>query len=103
MQLTFGLRRWMTDFIDCIIASWGLSVDCPWSNFSAVSTVLWTKSAPEDTAGRYRVVRILGAALGSLLGGFIPLYYGFPAVFTVSAVISGISLFFFSFQAHQQW
>lgn len=26
MQLTFGLRWWMTDFIDCIIASWGLSV-----------------------------------------------------------------------------
>lgn len=74
-----------------------------WSNFSAVSTVLWTKSAPKDTAGIYRAVRILGAALGSLLGGFIPLYYGFQAVFTVSAVISGISLFFFSFQAHQQW
>ncbi len=68
-----------------------------WPHFSVASTVLWMQSAPKGTEGIYGACMTSGTALGSLLGGFIPSFYGFEMLFALSACIYGTSLFLFAF------
>lgn len=66
-----------------------------WPYFSVPSTVLWMETAPRGTGGMYNACVTLGTALGSLMGGLVPLHYGYQTLFILSTTVSGMSLFFF--------
>lgn len=74
-----------------------------WPYFSVPSTSLWMKTAPEGMVGVYNACVSLGGALGSLLGGFIPSYYGYETLFVLSTTVYGISLFFFTFSVRMKY
>jgi predicted MFS family arabinose efflux permease len=74
-----------------------------WPYFSVPSMVLWMETAPKGTAGLYRACVTLGVALGSLFGGFIPSFYGYEALFVLSATVFWVSLFLFTSSARGRW
>lgn len=73
-----------------------------WSYFSVFSTTLWMELAPPGMPGIYNASRSLGTALGGLLGGVIPLYYGYDPLFILSIILYGLSLLFLTRSAHMK-
>jgi MFS family permease len=72
-----------------------------WAIFDVASASLFMELASQGRTGVYSAILEFGNAIGSLLGGYVALTYGFSLLFAVCSVIYLTSLLAFVIQFHR--